>query len=317
MALPGPLSLGLGLRSAPLRARDKAPCSLAGPARRAPAPAGLAGLGHGDGAQRGRVAAGLRPDPDPARPAVGSHGAGRAQRPAGGGPPERIHGRAGPGLPARRPHGLLGPISLPLEGLLAPLPAWLAERGGQLKLASRVTSAQAQEAGPQGWLLALPGEEPVEARRVVLALPAAQALGVLGPGLGRRLGLAAQAARPRSPIVSIYVWSKAPDPCPGPCRPSAPRVRASRPASTGASASPAATAGAAALWPRPPGSWRARTTRRCWRSWRDSWPVGAAPHQWDRARVIREKSATPVFQSNGPRRLAQRTHAMGLALAGD
>ncbi|HXB96635.1 MAG TPA: FAD-dependent oxidoreductase, partial [bacterium] len=41
------------------------------------------------------------------------------------------------------------------------------------------------------------------------------------------------------------------------------------------------------------------------------------PHQWERARVIREKSATPLFVPGGPARLGQRTHAQGLALAGD
>jgi hypothetical protein len=41
------------------------------------------------------------------------------------------------------------------------------------------------------------------------------------------------------------------------------------------------------------------------------------PHQWELARVIREKSATPVFRPGSPRRLRQRTRAQGLALAGD
>jgi squalene-associated FAD-dependent desaturase len=212
--------------------------------------------------------------------------------------------------------GSLGRSSLPLASLLAPIPDWLAKGGGQVRLASRVTSLQAQEAGNRGWLLAVPGEEPVEARRVILAQPAAQALGLLGAGLGRRLGLDAEAARPRSAIVSIYVWSKVPI-LPRP-------LQAFGPQGAGLQAR--------FHWgfsePNPDG-------------WRSCFVASAAgdlagqdnpallgalaqflagrgrPHQWERARVIREKSATPVFQPGGPRRLGQRTHAVGLALAGD
>jgi len=316
-ALPGPLGLGLGLlRYAPLRARDKAALlwlGLRGAPRLLPA---LLGWSSGTGLSVDQwlracgqtqalrdllwdpmVLAALNARPQDARliefMAVLGQGFLRGGR-----------------------TGSLGRSNLPLAGLLAPLPAWLAERGGELKLASRGTSLQAQEAGRRGWLLAVPGEEPVEARRVVLALPAAQALAVLGPGLGRRLGLDAEAARPRSPIVSIYTWSKVPI-LPRPLQafgPQGPGVQArfhwgfSEPSGEGwRSCFVASAAGGLADQDNPAllGLLAGFLAGR------------GRPHQWERARVIREKSATPVFQPGGPRRLRQRSHAQGLALAGD
>jgi|GEM_PF-1566032 squalene-associated FAD-dependent desaturase len=315
--LPGPLGLGLGLlRYGPLGARDKAALlwlGLRGAPRLLPA---LLGFSTGAGISVDQwlkacgqtralrdllwdpmVLAALNARPEQARLS-------------------EFLAVLGQGFLRGGRTGSLGRSTLPLLGLVAPVQAWLAERGGELRLGAQVTFVQAQEAGQRGWLLGLPGQEPIEAGRLVLAQPAAMALGLLGPSLGGRLGLAEEAARPRSAIVSVYTWSQAPL-LPEPVQ---------------------------AFGPQGPG----RQARFHWgfcepsgRGWRSCFVASAAadlsgqdnpavlgalaaflasrgrPHQWEMARVIREKSATPVFQPGGPRRLRQRTHAQGLALAGD
>ena len=315
--LPGPLGLALGLmRYAPLKARDKDALlwlGLRGAPRLWPA---LLGLSTGSGltvegwlracgqTQALRdlcwdpmVLAALNAQPHQARL-------------------REFMAVLGQGFLRGGRTGSLGRSSLPLAGLLAPLPAWLAARGGELRLGARVAAVQGLDAGRSGWLLGVPGQESIEARRLVLAQPAASTLALLGPGLGRSLGLAAEAARPRSAIVSVYVWST----------------------------QPLLPAPLLAFGPQAPG----RQARFHWgfseasaKGWRSCFVASAAgdlaaqdnagvlsglsaflasrgrPHQWERSRVIREASATPVFLALGPRRLRQRTQARGLALAGD
>ena len=315
--LPGPLGLGIGLlRYGPLRARDKAALlwlGLRGAPRLLPALLGFS-TGAGQSVDRWLTACGQTPALrdllwDPMVLAALNAQPGEARL-------SEFLAVLGQGFMRGGRTGSLGRSTLPLLGLVAPLQGWLAGRGGELRLGSQVTSLQAQEAGERGWLLGLPGQEPLEATRLVLAQPAALALGLLGPALGGRLGLAAEADRPRSAIVSVYTWSTVPL-LPAPMQafgPQGPGIQArfhwgfSEPSKGGWRSCfvASASAGLAAL---------------------DNPAVLAAlagflagrgrPHQWDLARVIREKAATPVFQPGGPGRLRQRTRAQGLALAGD
>ncbi|HTB33236.1 MAG TPA: hydroxysqualene dehydroxylase HpnE [bacterium] len=315
--LPGPLGLALGLlRYAPLKTRDKAALlwlGLRGAPRLLPA---LLGIGTGSGLSVGRwldacgqtqalrdllwdpmVLAALNARPGEARLS-------------------EFMAVLGQGFLRGGRTGSLGRSNLPLLELLAPFQGWLEERGGSLRLGQPVRSLLGQDAGRRGWLLELANQEAVEARRVVLALPAAAAVSLLGPGLGPRLGLEAQAARPRSAIVSVYVWSQ----------------------------EPILPAPLLAFGPQGPGI-QARFhwgfSEASGRGWRSCFVASAAgglaqldnpallsalagflagrgrPHQWELARVVREKAATPLFVPAGPPRLGQRTHAQGLALAGD
>jgi squalene-associated FAD-dependent desaturase len=315
--LPGPLGLALGLLGyAPLRLRDKAALlrlGLRGAGRLLPAYLGFSS-GSGCSVDQWLRACGQTPALrdllwDPMVLAALNAQPAEARL-------TEFMAVLGQGFLRGGRTASLGRSSLPLAGLLEPLPAWLSAHGGELRLAAPVTSVQAQEAGQQGWLLAHPGQAVVEARRLVLALPAAASLGLLGPGLGQRLGLDVEAARPRSSIVSVYVWSAGPL-LPGP-------MQAFGPQGPGVQArfhwgfSEALSSGWRSCFVASAAGDLARLDNPALLAALAGFLAGRGrPHQWDRARVIREKSATPLFVPGGPRRLGQRTRAQGLALAGD
>ena len=212
------------------------------------------------------------------------------------------------------PTAALGLSTLPLARLLAPLGPWLAARGGELRLGAVLRSL----AWAQGtWHLSLAGT-PLALRgaRVILALPAARALALLGPERSAALGLPAEAARPRSPITSVYTLSEQP------LLPEA--LVAFGPQSAGRQA--------LFHWGfsgSQGGAWRSAFVASASEGLAASTPARVLaqlagflagrgrPHQWNAARVIVEKGATPRFAPGSGRRLAQATALPGLALAGD
>lgn len=208
----------------------------------------------------------------------------------------------------------LGRPRLPLARLLEPLGAWLERRGGALRLGCPLRSAAPLPRG--GWSLELASGERLESDHLLLALPAAQAARLLGPQLAARLGLEAEASRPRSPIVSAWLWSEEPL-LPAPLLafgPQAPGLQArfhwgfAEPAAGGwrsclvaSAARELAGLGQAALLAELSAFLAAR----------------GRPFRFRRARVVCERAATAVFAPGSPPRLPQATGLPGLALAGD
>ena len=206
----------------------------------------------------------------------------------------------------------LGRARAPLSALLAPLPQLLLAQGSRLRLNTRVG---ALESVGGGWRLDLGAGESLETPRVILALPARGAARLLGTERSAVLGLDLETARPSSAIVSVWLWSA------GPLLPRA------------------------MLAFGPQGEQQSRFhwgfSERLAQGWRTC-VVGSAatqwagedaatilsglaaflaarglPYTWDRARVVREPRATPIFSPASPARLGQATSLDGLALAGD
>ncbi|MGH7442697.1 MAG: FAD-dependent oxidoreductase, partial [bacterium] len=194
-----------------------------------------------------------------------------------------------------------------------PLPGRLRLQGSEARLGC---VAQRLEAGPQGrWNLTLSDGSQLEAPRVIVALPARRAAALLGPELSERLNLDPDLARPEAAIVSVWLWSDEPllpelmvafgpqGPLPpafhwgfsnfldGQWRTCVVTSALDAQASHSAAETEAALAGFLASRGRP---WR-----------------------WTRARVVRERAATPIFAPGSPSRRAQATSLPGLALAGD
>jgi uncharacterized protein with NAD-binding domain and iron-sulfur cluster len=207
----------------------------------------------------------------------------------------------------------LGMATAPLAKLLNPLPALLKEQGSEALLGAAVERIEALPGG--GWRAHRTGGASMDSPRVVLALPARRAVRVLGPELAARLDLEGQAARPDSAIVSVWLWS----------------------------AEALLPKGLQAFGPqagRPPrfhwgfsraveGGWRtcAVSSAAAELAAAESQDILAGlaaflasrgrPYTWARARVVKERSATPIFAPGSPPRLAQATAVKGLALAGD
>jgi squalene-associated FAD-dependent desaturase len=208
----------------------------------------------------------------------------------------------------------LGRSTLPLSQLLAPLEPWLQHRGGQLRLSTALRHLRQEGAA---WQLDLgPEGGAVASTRVVLALPPERSARALGPHPGRDLGLDAEAARPRSAIVSVTTLSVQPLlPHPmvafGPQGPgvqphfhwgfSEPMAAGWRTCFVASAADALSDLEGAELLKRLAGFLAGR----------------GRPYQWDHARVLRERHATPRFVPGSGPRLPQRTALPGLALAGD
>jgi hypothetical protein len=205
----------------------------------------------------------------------------------------------------------LGRSGLPLSQLLAPVGDWLEARGSALRLSAAVRRAEPQ---PGGWRLTL-ADGPLEAARLVLALPPARVASALGAH-GAGLGLECEAGRPRSPIVSVYTLSDGPLlPAPmvafgpqGPGRQAAFHWGFSRPSALGWISSFTASAAEGLAGQENAALLQGLASLLAGRG---------RPYQWRAARVVREKAATPRFEPGSAPRLAQRTALPGLALAGD
>lgn len=203
----------------------------------------------------------------------------------------------------------LARATAPLARLLAPLPRLLEPQGSQARLNSAVEAARHDG---RRWTLRLAGGHEERSRLLIVALPPRLAQRVLGP----ELDLAAEAALPHSPIVSVLLWSSQPL-LPAPLQAFGPQADGSQ---------------APFHWgfqDRVEGGWRACLV--C--SAADT--LAAQPPQavleglpaflasrglsarYDRARVLRERSATPLFAPGSAPRRGQATARPGLALAGD
>jgi squalene-associated FAD-dependent desaturase len=206
----------------------------------------------------------------------------------------------------------LGRARAPLGALLAPLPKLMEAQGSRVRLNAAVGTA---EAIPAGWRLRLGKGELLESPRLILALPARAAARLLGEGQSARLGLAPELARPASAILSVWLWS---------ARPVLPRPMLAF--------GPQGEEQARFHWgfsEAVDGGWRSCVVSSAAGAWarEDSSAILAGlaaflaarglPYTWERARVVREPRATPVFAPGSPARLAQATGLRGLALAGD
>jgi squalene-associated FAD-dependent desaturase len=207
----------------------------------------------------------------------------------------------------------LGLAKAPLAKLLEPLPALLRQQGSEVELGAVVEGI---EAGPQGgWRLRRTGGATLDCSGLILALPARRAADLLGLNLAGRLGLEAQAARPESAIVSVWLWS------PGPLLPAdiqafGPQVGAAPRFHWGFS------------WALEAG-WRTCIVSSAAQDMADQdnalilselaafLASRGRPYTWTRSRVVKERKATPVFEPGSPARLGQGTALPGLALAGD
>jgi squalene-associated FAD-dependent desaturase len=207
----------------------------------------------------------------------------------------------------------LGTARAPLAKLLNPLPALLKQQGSEALLGTVVERVEALPQG--GWRVHQSGGASVDSPRVVVALPARRAVRLLGPDLAARLDLEGQAARPDSAIVSVWLWS----------------AEALLPRSMQAFGPQGGHA------PRfhwgfsqaVEGGWRtcvvssaapelaARDNAEILADLAAFLASRGRPFTWTRARVVKERSATPIFEPGSPKRLSQATALDGLALAGD
>lgn len=207
----------------------------------------------------------------------------------------------------------LGRASAPLAQLLSPLPRLLESQGSQLRLQSTVGSIEARS---DGWSLRLTDGEALESRRLIVALPPRLASRLLGPALSQTLGLDVEAARPLSPIVSVLLWSDHPL-LPGPLQAFGPQRDGSQSlfhwgfqdAVEGGYRACLVSSAAEALAEQSP------------ESLLNKLPAFLAarglPAHFQRARVLRERSATPLFLPGSAPRRSQATTVPDLALAGD
>jgi hypothetical protein len=101
----------------------------------------------------------------------------------------------------------LGRPTAPLAKLLAPLPRLLEPRGGTVRFRSTAVGARPVRGG---WAVEIAGGERFETPHLVCALPARAARRLFEPALAGTLGLEAEARRPLSPIVSVLLWSRHP-----------------------------------------------------------------------------------------------------------
>ncbi len=211
----------------------------------------------------------------------------------------------------------LGRSRAPLSKLLAPLVDYFKERG-QVRGMSHIESVEIL--GPRDVKVVMRGGEVFEAARVIVAMPARLALPLFKTEQRAALKLEHELARPLSPIVSVLLWS------PKPLLPEA--LMALGPENDGSQASfhwafqddinvdrfrtclvsSAATQLAALSSEAIQHEALAVLGRRL-----PGVDLGAV----SQVRVVREKSATPIFEPGSPPRPRQATTFGNLALAGD
>jgi squalene-associated FAD-dependent desaturase len=207
----------------------------------------------------------------------------------------------------------LGLARAPLARLLEPLPTLLRQQGSDARTGAVVEGVEALSGG--GWRVRRAGGSRLDCPGLILALPARRAAGLLGSGLAGRLNLEAQAERPESAIVSVWLWS------PGPLLPA--DILAFGPQG---GAPPAFHWGFSRALD---GGWRTCIVSSAAQELADKdnalilaelaafLASRGRPYTWTRARVVKERSATPVFETGSGARLGQGTALPGLALAGD
>jgi uncharacterized protein with NAD-binding domain and iron-sulfur cluster len=208
----------------------------------------------------------------------------------------------------------LGRATAPLAQLLSPLERYLVAQGSQVWLESNVERVERDEAN---WIVHRAGGDPLQAQRLIVALPPRLAARVLGAALSAELGLEAEIARPLSPIVSVLLWSERP------MLPSGLQAFGPEPGgrqalfhwgfqdqlTTGAHRACLVCSAAEGL---------ASQTNEAILGQLPGFLAGRGlPIHFERARVLRERSATPVFSPGSVPRRSQATQVPGLALAGD
>jgi squalene-associated FAD-dependent desaturase len=102
----------------------------------------------------------------------------------------------------------LGFSQVPLDELLAPLPALLRSRGGELRLGAKAIALEFEQGRPVRLLLQ--DGQRLAADAFVLALPALQAAALLPADIRRLLGLDAMASLASSAIASAYLLCRKP-----------------------------------------------------------------------------------------------------------
>ena len=218
----------------------------------------------------------------------------------------------------------LGRAKAPLAKLLAPLPKLLEPQGSEALLHTTVEKVEPIDKGKGGWHVTVQEGQAVKAKHLILALPARLAARVCGPQLAADLGLEREAQRPLSPIVSVLMWSDTPL-LPEPLLAFGPQSDGRQAKFHWGFSDPVSNGGEGASGV----AWRTCLTA----SAADSLAVEpiadvikaaqgflasrGRPFSSTRTVVLRERSATPRFEPEGPARLPQATPFKGLALAGD
>lgn len=207
----------------------------------------------------------------------------------------------------------LGRASAPLARLLSPLPRLLEPQGSEARLQSAVGSVQAAE---HGWTVRLNNGDVAQSRRLVVALPPRLACRVLGEALSAELGLADEADRPLSPIVSVLLWSAHPI-LPAPLQAFGPQADGKQSLFHWGFQDRLAEGYRACLVSSAAEALAALPSQEVLAKLPAFLATRGLPAHFDRARVLRERSATPLFLPGSPPRRTQATGRSGLALAGD
>jgi squalene-associated FAD-dependent desaturase len=207
----------------------------------------------------------------------------------------------------------LGRASAPLAQLLSPLPRYLAPQGSEARLSSAVDKAEPSEAG---WTVHLANGEALETKRLIVALPPRLAARILGPALSAELGLDGEMARPLSPIVSVLLWSPQPL-LPGPLQAFGPQADGQQALFHWGFQDKLENGYRACLVCSAADSLAGQTNESILVQLPAFLAGRGLPIHYERARVLRERSATPVFSPGSPERRKQGTARPSLALAGD
>jgi len=207
----------------------------------------------------------------------------------------------------------LGMARAPLAKLLHPLSTLLRAQGSEVHVGTAASRVESLSDGT--WRIHLQGGPRQDCAKLLIALPARRAVRLLDPSVSGRLGLAQQAGRPQSAIINIWLWSKVPL-LPRPMLAFGPQGDVSAEFHWGFSQA-------------VDGGWRttvvtsaadeiaAFETPALLSALAGFLASRGRPFTWERARVLRERSATPIFEPGGPERIGQATCFPGLALAGD
>jgi squalene-associated FAD-dependent desaturase len=207
----------------------------------------------------------------------------------------------------------LGRASAPLAQLLSPLPRYLGQQGSEARLSCAVDRAEATEAG---WALRLASGEALRSKRLIMALPPRLGARVFGPALSAELGLDAEMARPLSPILSVLLWSPQPL-LPGPLQAFGPQADGQQALFHWGFQDKLAQGYRACLVCSAADGLAAQTNEAILGQLPAFLAGRGLPIHYERARVLRERSATPVFSPGSPPRRKQGTARANLALAGD
>lgn len=203
----------------------------------------------------------------------------------------------------------LGRASAPLAKLLSPLPRMLEPQGSQARLECAVETAKR---AAEGWSVKLADGSEEHSKLLVVALPPRLAQRVLGD----QIDLSGEAARPLSPIVSVLLWSKQPL-LPAPLQAFGPEAGGRQAAFHWGFQDKLNDGYRACLVCSAADSLAAQSSEAILAGLPAFLASRGLPIHFDRARVLRERSATPRFAPGSAPRRRQATERPDLALAGD